>query len=260
MKKIVTVTLLFLLALNNGLLAQPAGAQEFYELRVYHYKDSAQEGVIDRYLEKALIPALGRKKITRIGVFKALSNDTSAIKTLYLLVPFKSVAGALEIQSALLKDNAYLSAGKEYLEAGFKTPPYTRVESIWLKAFPFAPVAKASKLKSSPQGRVYELRSYESATEKIGVNKIHMFNEGGEVALFDRLGFDAAFYGQVLSGGVMPNLMYLTRFENRAERDAHWKAFGEDPEWKQLSAKPEYQDNVSHIDITFLRPTAYSAL
>ncbi|RYY53438.1 MAG: NIPSNAP family containing protein, partial [Chitinophagaceae bacterium] len=89
---------------------------------------------------------------------------------------------------------------------------------------------------------------------------VQMFNEGGEVRLFDRLGFDAAFYGEVISGPVRPNLMYMTRFENKVARDAHWKAFGDDAEWKTISAKPEYQNNVSHIDITFLRPTVYSAL
>jgi len=56
----------------------------------------------------------------------------------------------------------------------------------------------------------------------------------------------------------MPNLMYMTSFENRADRDAHWKVFSSDSAWKKLSAMPEYQNNVSHIDISFLYPTDYS--
>jgi cell fate (sporulation/competence/biofilm development) regulator YlbF (YheA/YmcA/DUF963 family) len=58
----------------------------------------------------------------------------------------------------------------------------------------------------------------------------------------------------------MPNLMYMTSFENMQSRDEHWKAFGNDPAWKTLSAMKEYQNNVSHSDITFLRPTEYSEL
>lgn len=85
-----------------------------------------------------------------------------------------------------------------------------------------------------------------------------MFNEGGEIDLFKRLGFNAVFYSSVISGAKMPNLMYMTTFENKAARDAHWKTFVEDPFWKKLSAMPEYQHNVSHIDITFLHPTDYS--
>jgi hypothetical protein len=56
----------------------------------------------------------------------------------------------------------------------------------------------------------------------------------------------------------MPNLMYMTCFENKADRDDHWKSFSQDPYWKKLSSMPEYQKNVSHIDIIFLRPTDYS--
>jgi len=56
----------------------------------------------------------------------------------------------------------------------------------------------------------------------------------------------------------MPNLMYMTSFENMADRDAHWKNFGNDEYWKKLSAMPECQNNVSHIDIIFLRPVVYS--
>jgi hypothetical protein len=68
------------------------------------------------------------------------------------------------------------------------------------------------------------------------------------------------FYGEVVSGSTMPNLMYLTTFENQASRDEHWKAFSNDPQWKTLSAMPEYQHNVSKNVTRFFRPTSYSDL
>ena len=87
-----------------------------------------------------------------------------------------------------------------------------------------------------------------------------MFNEGGELTLFKRLNFSAVFYASVLSGSKMPNLMYMTIFENMAEHDAHWKAFVNSPEWKSLSAMPEYENkvSVSHIDSILMHPTEYS--
>ncbi len=85
-----------------------------------------------------------------------------------------------------------------------------------------------------------------------------MFNEGGEITLFDELGFNAVFYGEVLSGSQMPNLMYMTTFANQESRDAHWKLFVDSSTWKTLSAMPEYQNNISHMDIQFLYPTEYS--
>ncbi|MDB5209477.1 MAG: family containing protein, partial [Sediminibacterium sp.] len=115
-------------------------------------------------------------------------------------------------------------------------------------------------LNGDPAERIYELRSYEGASEILYKQKVHMFNEGGEIALFNRLGFNAVFYAEVLSGSHMPNLMYMTSFDNRASRDEHWKNFGADSEWKRLSALPEYQHTVSKADIFFLHPAAYSEL
>jgi len=43
-----------------------------------------------------------------------------------------------------------------------------------------------------------------------------------------------------------------------ASREAHWKTFSADAEWKKLSALPEYQHNVSKADIVFLHATDYS--
>ncbi len=86
-----------------------------------------------------------------------------------------------------------------------------------------------------------------------------MFNEGGEIKLFKRLSFNAVFYAEVLSGNRMPNLMYMTSFDNMDERNKHWKAFGDDPEWKRLSGLEEYQHTVSKLDIILLHPTSYSA-
>jgi hypothetical protein len=52
--------------------------------------------------------------------------------------------------------------------------------------------------------------------------------------------------------------MYMTSFENKAAREEHWKTFVSDRYWKNLSSMPEYQNNVSHIDISFLYPADYS--
>ena len=85
-----------------------------------------------------------------------------------------------------------------------------------------------------------------------------MFNDGGEIKLFDKLNFNAVFYSEVISGPKMPNLMYMTTFSNQESRDAHWKSFVDAPEWKEMSSVPKYQNNVSHIDRIFLYPTEYS--
>jgi len=229
-----------------------------YQLTVYQYKDSAQEAVLDQYLEKALLPALHQLKYENVGVFKSRANDTAAIKKLYVLVAGKTMDEFARLYDRLLANADYLQNGKAYLDAPYDKAPYSRMETIFLKAFSLAPALELPALKGPKADRVYELRSYESATEKIYRNKVHMFNEGGEIYLFKRLNFNAVFYSEVIAGSKMPNLMYMTCFENMADRDAHWKTFGSDPEWKRLSALPEYQHNVSVNEKIFLYPTGYS--
>jgi len=59
-----------------------------------------------------------------------------------------------------------------------------------------------------------------------------MFNAGGEITIFNKLNFNSVFYGDVIAGCRMPNLMNMTSFENMADREAHWKEFTDDPDSK----------------------------
>jgi hypothetical protein len=121
-----------------------------------------------------------------------------------------------------------------------------------------APKMALPALTAPLSERVYELRSYESASDNLYRNKVQMFNEGGEVALFKRLGFNAIFYGDVVAGSKMPNLVYMTSFNSMSDRNAHWDVFRNDPEWKSLSGNPIYQHNVSKADIILTRAAPYS--
>jgi hypothetical protein len=246
--------LLFLISWVTG--KKPT--REFYQLTIYHFSTEAQEKILDNYLQNALLPALHRMKLTNVAVFKAWANDTTASKLIYVFMPLKSLDMLTKIPTKLGDDVSYNSAGSDYLNALYTNPPYSRKETILLQAFPLAPQMQLPTLHGPKNERVYELRSYESATEKKFENKMQMFNQGDEIGLFKRLNFNAIFYASVIAGSKMPNLMYMTSFENKADRDEHWKSFGSDPYWKKLSAMPEYQNNVSHIDITFLYPAEYS--
>lgn len=231
---------------------------EYYKITVYKYKTANQEKMIDAYLKDALLPALHKMKIHDVGVFKAIANDTASQKRMYVFFPVKSLNAVPDVSQKLAADSQYQQTGKEYLNTSYDAPAYDRMEVILLKAFSLAPAMKRPNLKSPKKERVYELRSYQSTSESYFKNKVHMFNEGGEMNIFKKLNFNAVFYGEVVAGSIMPNLMYMTTFENKADREAHWNSFRNDPDWKRLSSLPEYQHNMSHADIVFLHPTDYS--
>lgn len=251
-------TIFLIFALCSALLVKATEPPRcYYQLKVYHFKTKAQEDRLDQYFKNAYKPALRRAGTWGIGVFKTLEQDT-ADKRFYVLITFPHKSKMDNIDRLLMKDKQYGKDAKDYLDAPYNDAAYTRVETIILRAFPRWLIPAIPKLTASKPDRIYELRSYESPTDALHVNKVKMFNEGGETVLFSRLNFNAVFYADVLVGSHMPNLMYMTTFENKADRDKHWDAFGNDPEWKTLVAKPEYQHNVSKADIIFLHPTEYS--
>ncbi|MDC6384091.1 NIPSNAP family containing protein [Flagellimonas taeanensis] len=232
--------------------------REFYQLKVYSFSSEDQIATTDEYLQHAYMPAVKKQGIDNIGVFKFITNEKDTVPKTYVLTPFKSMEQFLALENQLNADAAYVQAGSAYIDAPYDNPPYDHIESILLQAFTDMPMMQMPKLDGPRAERIYELRSYESPTEKLYWNKVDMFNAGGEVALFGRLGFNAVFYGEVISGSRMPNLMYMTTHADMTTRDKNWEAFVDSPEWKALTAMPKYENNVSHADIWFLYPTEYS--
>lgn len=235
----------------------PPGRQ-YYEIRIYHLMSVDQEKRIDKYLAEALLPALHKNNIRNIGVFKPLSNDTAAIRKVYVLIPYRSLDQFGIVNEKIEKDKDYLSAGADYIDAPFNNAPYLRIERIFAKAFKNMPVMEPVKMGSPFSERVYEMRSYESATEKLHARKVKMFNEGDEISIFKRLGFNAVFYSQAITGTALPNLIYMITFDNMAAHDKLWDNFRNDPEWKKISAMKEYENAMYKADSYLLRPTAYS--
>src|SRR4030095_13073521 len=194
---LVTTRIFLVILLLNSLSSFDAATvkgREIYRITVYHFINASQENVLDTYLQQALIPSLHRLKVEKVGVFKPIANDTAAVKQVYVLIPMASVDMLTKIADGLEKDKAYQDAAAEYINAVHTSPPYTRMETILLQSFELAPKMQLPALKSDKKDRVYELRSYESATEKIYKNKVGMFNDGGEIELFKRLGFKPFFY------------------------------------------------------------------
>jgi len=252
--------ILLLAAMASLFCSAFAADRDFYQLKIYHLKTTQQAQQLDDFLSMAYLPALHRVGINHVGVFKPIAADaeTDSPLLVYVFIPYASYDQFASLDAALSQDETYQEAGKAYLHASYDNPPYDRIETILLNAFAGSPHMQLPVLSGPKSERVYELRSYEGPTEAYYRNKVQMFNEGDEIGLFKRLGFNAVFYGEVVAGSRMPNLMYLTTFENRQSRDEHWSAFGKDAYWKKLSAMPEYQHNVSRNQQIFLRPTDYS--
>lgn len=252
-------SILLLLLIVSSFRSFAALKQQYYEIRIYSTAGSAQEKAVDAFLKDAYIPALHRAGISKVGVFKPVETDTASFgKIVYVFIPFTTIDQYTGLSAILEKDKVFNEAGKSFIDASFDNPPFLRYQTILLKAFLNMPEFAAPSYTNQASERIYELRSYESSTEAKASKKIEMFNQGGEIALFSKLKFNAVFYGEALAGNEKPNLMYMTTFADIKSHDEHWKEFTNSPEWKKLSGLEEYKNTVSKSHVHLLHPTLYS--
>jgi hypothetical protein len=259
MKKLLITTLaIFLLTVPVFVSGKAPSKQMFYEIRIYRVNLPSQAETTEKYLKDSYIPAMHRAGISTIGVFKPVEADTAYGKLIYVFVPYKTIDQYLNLAETLDNDKVYQESGKEFLDALYNNPPFVRYESILLKAFAFMPQFRIPSYSTKPSERIYELRSYESATETKAAKKIKMFNEGGEIGIFEKVGSNAVFYAQVIFGSLKPRLMYMTTYADMKSHDDHWNAFRNSPEWLTLKAQKEYQNATSKTNPYLLHPTDYS--
>lgn len=237
-----------------------AAERNIYQIKIYSLENAQQEQVVDNYLKEAFIPATHRAGISKVGVFKPVNDDENAGKLIYVFIPFNSIDEFEKLESKLSEDKQYQKDGSEYINAAFDNAPYARIESVLLRAFKSMPEFGVPEHSTPPSERIYELRSYQGATEKYYQKKVEMFTDGGESQLFMDLGFQPIFFGEVISGAMMPNLMYFTTFENKEAQTKLWDTFRSAPLWQTLKADKQYANTVSHIDKYYLHPTDYSDL
>jgi hypothetical protein len=242
---------------GSGVAQTPASAgREYYLLRRYQLQSGPQTKLTGSYLANALIPALTRMSMGPTGTFQlTIGPETPAY---YVLIPGASVEALATLDLRLAQDAEFLKAAEPFWEAPATSPAYLRVESSLLAAFEGWPKLTPPDAKSP---RIFQLRTYESPSDRDHVRKVEMFNQA-ELAIFRNTGFHPVFYGDTLVGPRLPKLTYMLSFANMDELNAKWAVFGADPEWKKLSTSPRYafEEIVSNISNLILSPLTGSQI
>jgi hypothetical protein len=237
--------------------AEPKGAQEFYQLRVYRLAPDSKGELLHRYLETAAIPAVNRLGIKPVGVFT--EPEPKEGPAVYALIPFDSLETGLSLGPRLRADPEYMRAGAEYLQTPKDKPAYARIDAWILRAFAGIPKLELPAYSREKKARIFELRTYESYSEAKAQKKVDMFNDG-EIQIMRDTGLAPVFFGQALIGANLPHLTYMLSAESRDAHKQHWGAFGKHPEWKKMSSDPQYADTVSKITNHILEPAPYSQI
>jgi hypothetical protein len=249
------------LALAPDAAAQAAAAnpREYYQIRRYQMRTGPQTALTQSYFADALIPALTRMGIGRIGAFQAeIGTEAPAY---YLLIPSGSAEALAQLNLRLAEDAAFLKAAEPFWNAPASAPAFERVENSLLLAFSGWPRLTPPPASATKSKRIFQMRTYESPSEQAHVRKVEMFHQG-EFECFKAAGFHPVFFGDTLIGPRMPCLTYMLSFTSLDEYNTRWDAFRNHPDWKKLSANPRYsyEPIVSNITNLILSPLPASQI
>jgi hypothetical protein len=239
--------------------AAPITGREFYQLRLYRLVNGPHRKIVDAYFRDALIPALNRLGIAPVGVLNLTIGPQTP--TVYVLMPCTSLDTLANVEDHLAQDSQYMKDGAPFLNTPADHPLFDRIDSSLLQAFERMPKLKIPPAAATHGPRIFEIRTYESATDQDHKRKVEMM-QSGEEKIFDEAGFFQVFYGDMLVGPRIPNLTYMLSYENMAARDKAWANFISAPAWKKMTSDPRYafEDIVSKITNVILTPTDYSQI
>jgi hypothetical protein len=241
-----------------GAAQAATGAPEYYMWRQFVLRTGTQPRRLSEFLQQAAVPALNRLGHTPIGVFEVVAGIPSP--TVFVLIPSTSLDDLARLDARVQDDQEFVRAGAAYLDAPATDPAYVRQEVSLLSAFAKVPRIEVPAATAAKRPRLFELRIYESASERAHLAKVRMFDELGEVEIFRKVGLTPVFFGRTIVGPRMPNFAYMLVHDDMAAREKSWDAFRTSPDWKKLAATPGYGDAeiVSNITTIFLRPGAAS--
>jgi hypothetical protein len=244
---------------GNPGTGRDTSGREYYQLRRYELRSGPEAKLANSYFEQAFIPAANRLGIRPVGVFNVVAGDRSP--SLRVLVPSTSLETLVHLDMRLAADSEYAKTAAEFLEAPATAPAYEHMESSLMFAFEGWPKLQVPSATATRGPRTFELRTYESPSDRDHVRKVEMFNSG-EFDVFLHAGFQSVFYGDTLIGSRLPNLTYMLAFDDLASRNKLWSAFGGSPEWKKLSsnARFAFEEIVSNITNVILSPAGYSQI
>ena len=237
----------------------PAGTRpQLLELRRYQFRFGPMESRFAEYVKGALLPTLNRAGVKPVGAFSVVfGGDTPAV---YLLLPHPGPESVATLAGRIRADAEYARAAAAFRGLPATDPPYVRRDSSLLTAFDAFPAVEVPSGPLAGPGRVFELRAYESHNENAGLKKIEMFEKGGEIGIFRRVGLTPVFFGRNTVGPRLPSLTYMLVFPDLATREKNWGVFRDDPEWVKLRGTAGFSNAeiLTNINVQILRPTDYS--
>ena len=233
-----------------------AGTPRCFILTNYLLKAGTQGTRLNEYLSKTYLPALAKVHTGPVLVLNA--SLAAHLPHVAVLAGYRSVDEAWAVRASLAA-NRELEAATDAWESD-QEPPFENIDVTLLENGDYVPPLTA--LDPPPKApRVFEMRIYHAPTWKHMRGLQWRFSEG-EMTILAKCGASPILFATTVVGRDLPNLTWITAFEDEAARDKAWAAFGADPAWQKLSqeSNKRYGPNPTVRQIRLYRSTAYSPI
>ncbi len=240
-------------------MTRPAAAADnqktkLYLMESYALRNGTQAARLHSYFSKSALPALNKIHSGPKIVLEALV--ARHMPQVVMILGFESFDQMWSLRQKLHQDEELQKAFDAW-QTG-PEPPFEHQTNALLEAARYSP--DVVPLESAPKSpRIFELRVYHSPTwQQLGA--LHERFSGSEIKIFQRTGVRPLFYTSTVIGPDMPNLTYLTPFDDLAAREKAWAAFGADPEWVKVRQESidQHGQIVSTMQISLFRAASYS--
>ena len=140
-----------------------------------------------------------------------------------------------------------------------RRPTTRRVATLVTATLLLSALATVNAAVAADEQRVFELRTYTAAPGKMDALNAR-FREH-TIELFKKQGMEVIGFWQPSGEEGANTLVYLMAYPSQEKRDAMWKAFMDDPEWKKVYAE-SHKDGplVTKVESKMLGPTDYSPM
>ena len=256
MKKLLSLVTL----LVASTIAQAAADTRCFEMRVYYAAEGKLDALHSRFRDHTM-KLFEKHGITNLGYFVPI-GDNPERKLIYFLA-YPSLDARNASWKAFMADPDWQKA---YKASEVNGKLVAKVESVYLSATDYSPLAKAEKVGN----RVFEMRTYTAEPGRLP-NLNARFRDH-TVALFAKHGMTNVAYWTPMAdqkGAASPpgadTLIYFLAHASQDAAKASFGNFGKDPAWQAARKASEEKAGGSltvakGVKSVFLVPTDYSAV
>lgn len=230
-------------------------SSSYFELLYIHMQSGSQPPRMAKWLETRLMPLCQKHGFGPMGFFNV--DIGPQLPSAVVIFSYPSLT---EMEGLWGRLNSDPDSAATVAEPEQDEPAFYRTEATLLRSTSFCPPFAATPAGEPPH-RVYELRIYESPTNR-QLSYLHDRFAGGEIDVFHRTGIHPILYADTVFGPNLPNMVYLTPFESADHREKAWVAFRNDPDWIRIRDESIRHGGeiVRNITNMFLSPMSFSPI